>query len=251
MCYLCLTGAPTTVQEFSRVHFQAMGEAVPVGDVAKEIDAVCPTKIGHDDVYRLMQHRSFIGVWRKTESEDVDITYELELAYRILRVQNSEVAARSLVVGWWRKHGMNRDEAKLNEVVSVAMETTQQYRHTFSNHPDGRKTDTTQQILNVLKGGVLSRLQIRQKLTELTGTQLQNALDRLRKANKIEKVGHGLYRAKESCIVHTQKATVCGIVETQDIFWHSCGNIGSQRMAAVMIGVSFGVGMWAFRNHSR
>jgi hypothetical protein len=53
------------------------------------------------------------------------------------------------------------------------------------------------QILNVLKGGVLSRLQIRQKLTELTGTQLQNALDRLRKANKIEKVGHGLYGVKE------------------------------------------------------
>jgi hypothetical protein len=89
------------------------------------------------------------------------------------------------------------NEAKLNEVVSLAMETTQQYRHAFSNHPDGRKTDTTQQILNVLKGGVLTRLQIRGKLTELTGTQLQNALDRLRKANKIEKVGHGLYRVKE------------------------------------------------------
>ena len=92
---------------------------------------------------------------------------------------------------------MNHDEAKLNEVVSLAMETTQQYRQRFSNHPDGRKTDTTQQILNVLKGGVLSRLQIRQKLTELTGTQLQNALDRLRKANKLEKVGHGLYGVKE------------------------------------------------------
>jgi hypothetical protein len=92
---------------------------------------------------------------------------------------------------------MNHDEAKLNEVVSLAMETTQQYRQNFSNHPDGRKTDTTQQILNVLKGGVLSRLQIRQKLTELTDTQLQNALDRLRKANKIEKVGHGLYRMKQ------------------------------------------------------
>jgi hypothetical protein len=77
------------------------------------------------------------------------------------------------------------------------MEATQQYRHTFSNHPDGRKTDTTGNILNALKGGVLSRLQIRQKLTELTGTQLQNALDRLRKANKIEKVGHGLYGVKE------------------------------------------------------
>ena len=38
MCYLCLTGAPTTVQEFSRVHFQAKGESVPVEDVAKEID---------------------------------------------------------------------------------------------------------------------------------------------------------------------------------------------------------------------
>src|ERR1039457_3928896 len=198
MYYLCETGALTTTQEFSRVHFQAMGEAVPVGDVAKEIDALCPTKIGQDVVYRLIQRPGFIGVWNKTESEDVDITYELELAYRILRVQNSEVAARSLVVGWWRKHGMKRDEAKLNEAVSLAMEATQQYRQTFSNHPDGRKTDTTQQILNVLKGGVLSRLQIRGKLTELiTGTQLQNALDRLRKANKIEKVGHGLYRVKE------------------------------------------------------
>jgi hypothetical protein len=92
---------------------------------------------------------------------------------------------------------MNHDEAKLNEVVSLAMETTQQYRQKFSNHPDGRKTDTTDNILNVLKGGVLSRLHIRGKLTELTGTQLQNALDRLRKANKIEKVGHGLYRVKE------------------------------------------------------
>ena len=92
---------------------------------------------------------------------------------------------------------MNRDEAKLNEVVSLAMETTKQYRRHFSDHPDRRKTDTTQQILNVLQGGVLSRLQIRQKLTELTGTQLQNALDRLRKANKIEKVGHGLYGLKE------------------------------------------------------
>ena len=93
---------------------------------------------------------------------------------------------------------MNRDEAKLNRVVSVAMETTQQFRQKVSNHPDGRKTDTTDKILNVLKGGVLSRLQIRGKLpTELTGTQLQNALDRMRKANKIEKVGHGLYRVKE------------------------------------------------------
>ena len=197
MCYLCLTGAPTTVQEFSRVHFQAIGEAAPVGDVAKEIDALCPTKIGHDVVYRPMQRPGFIGVWRKTEFEDSDITYEVELAYRLLRVHNSEVAARSLVVGWWRKHGMNHDEAKLNEVVSLAMETTKQYRHALSNHPDGRKTDTTQQILNVLKGGVLSRLQIRQKLTELTGTQVQNALDRLRKDNKIEKVGHGLYWVKE------------------------------------------------------
>jgi hypothetical protein len=198
MCYLCETGALTTMHEFSRVHFQAMGEAVPVGDLAKEIDALCPTKIGHDVVYRLMQRPGFIGVWRKTEYEYSDIPYELELAYRLLRVHNSEVAARSLVGGWWRKHGMNHDEAMLNEVVSVAMATTQQYRQTFSKkHPDGRKTDTTQQILNVLKGGVLSRLQIRGKLTELTGTQLQNALDRLRKANKIEKVGHGLYRVKE------------------------------------------------------
>ena len=95
MCYLCLTGAPTTVQEFSRVHFQAMGATVPVGDVAKEIDAFCPTKIGHDVVYRLMQRPGFIGVWRKTELEDSDIPYELELAYRLLRVHDSEVAARS------------------------------------------------------------------------------------------------------------------------------------------------------------
>src|ERR1019366_8180373 len=187
----------TTMREFSTVHFQAMGEAVPLGDVAKEIDACCPTKIGHDVVYRLMQRPGFIGVWRKTVCEDSDIPYELELAYRLLRVHISEIAARSLVVGWWRKHGMNHDEAKLNEVVSLAMDATQQYRQQFSNHPDGRKTDTTDNILNALKGGVLSRLQIRQKLTELTGTQLQNALDRLRKANKIEKVGHGLYRAKE------------------------------------------------------
>ena len=92
---------------------------------------------------------------------------------------------------------MIHDEAKLNEVVSLAMDATQQYRHAFSNHPDGRKTDTADNILNALKGGVLSRLQIRGKLTELTGTQLQNALDRLRKANRIEKVGHGLYRVKE------------------------------------------------------
>jgi hypothetical protein len=174
-----------------------MGEAGPIGDVAKEIDEFCPTKIGHDVVYRLMQRPGFIGVWRKTECEDSDIPYGLELAYRLLRVHNSEVAARSLVVGWWRKHGMNHDEAKLNEVVSLAMEATQQYRHNLSNHPDGRKTDTTDNILNALKGGVLSRLQIRGKLTELTGTQLQNALDRLRKANKIEKVGHGLYGVKE------------------------------------------------------
>src|SRR5450759_1483137 len=197
MCYLCETGALTTMHEFSRVHFQAMGDAVPVGDVAKEIDALCPTKIGHDVSYRLMQRPGIIGVWRKTEYEDSDIPYELELAYRLLRVHNSEVAARSLVVGWWRKHGMNHDEAKLNEVLSLAMETTQQYRQTFSNHPDGRKTDTTDNILNALRGGVLSRLQIRGKLTELTATQLQNALDRLRKANKIEKVGHGLCRVKE------------------------------------------------------
>ena len=197
MCYLCETGAPTTVREFSNIHFQAMGAAVPVGDVAKEIDAFCPTKIGHDVVYRLMQRPGFIGVWRRTECEDSDIPCELELAYRLLRVHNSEVAARSLVVGWWRKHGMNHDEAKLNEVVSLAMEATQQYRHTFSNHPDRRKTDTTHKSLNVLRSGVLSRLQIRGKLTELTGTQLQNALDRLRKANKIEKVGHGLYRVIE------------------------------------------------------
>src|ERR1035437_7304037 len=197
MCYLCLTGAPTTRQEFSRVHFQAIGEAAPVGDVAKEIDALCPTKIGHDVVYRLMQRPGFIGVGGKNECEDGDIPYEVELAYRLLRVHNSEVAARSLVVGWWRKHGMNHDEAKLNELVSLAMETTQQYRHALSNHPDGRKTDTTDKILNALKGGVLSRLQIRGKLTELTGTQLQNPLDRLRKANKIEKVGRGLYRVKE------------------------------------------------------
>jgi hypothetical protein len=196
MCYLCETCAPTTVREFSKVHFQAI-EADPVRDVAKEIDGLCPTKIGHDVVYRLMQRPGFIGVWRKTEYEDSDIPYELELAYRLLRLHNSEVAARSLVVGWWQKHGMNHDEAKLNEAVSLAMEATQQYRQKFSNHPDGRKTDTTQQILNVLKGGVLSRLQIRGKLTELTGTQLQNALDRLRKANKIEKVGHGLYGVKE------------------------------------------------------
>ena len=197
MCYLCEAGALTTMQEFSRVHFQAMGDSVPVGGVAKEIDALCPTKIGHDVVYRLMQRPGFVGVWRKTELEDSDIPYELELAHRLLRVHNSEVAARSLVVGWWRKHGMNHDEAKLNEVVSLAMEATQQYRHTFSNPPDGRRTDATQQILSVLKGGVMSRLQIRGKLTELTGTQLQNALDRLRKANKIEKVGHGLYRVNE------------------------------------------------------
>ena len=51
MCYLCETGALTTMREFSIVHFQAMGEAVAVGDVAKEIDALCPTKIGHDVVY--------------------------------------------------------------------------------------------------------------------------------------------------------------------------------------------------------
>ena len=197
MCYLCETPAPTSVREFSKVHFQSMGESVPVGDVAKDIDALCPTKIGHDVVYRLIQRPGFIGVWRKTECEDSDIPYELELAYRLLRVHNSEVAARSLVVGWWRKHDMKRDEAKLNEAVSLAMEATQQYRQKFSNHPDGRKTDTTDKLLNVLKGGVMSRLQIRQKLTELTGTQLQNALDRLRKASKIEKVGHGLYRVKE------------------------------------------------------
>src|ERR1019366_8568343 len=92
---------------------------------------------------------------------------------------------------------MNHDQAKLNEAVSLAMEATQQYRQTFSNHPDGRKTDTTDNILNALKGGLLSRLQIRGKLTDLTGTQLQNALDRLRKANKIEKVGHGLYGVKD------------------------------------------------------
>src|ERR1039457_6139238 len=136
MCYLCETGAPTTVQEFSRVHFQAMGESVPDGDVAKEIDALCPTKIGHDIVYRLMQRPGFIGVWRKTESEASDITYELELAYRVLRVHNSEVAARSLVVGWWRKHGMKHDERKLNEVVSLAMDATQQYRQRFSNRSE-------------------------------------------------------------------------------------------------------------------
>src|ERR1022692_696279 len=82
MCYLCETGALTTMREFSKVHFQAMGETVAVGDVAKEIDTFCPTKIGHDVVYRLMQRPGFIGVWRKTECEDSDITYELELAYR-------------------------------------------------------------------------------------------------------------------------------------------------------------------------
>ena len=71
------------------------------------------------------------------------------------------------------------------------------FRQQFSNHQDGRKTDITDKILNVLKGGVLSRLQIRGMLPELTGTQLQSALDRLRKANKIEKVGHGWYRVKE------------------------------------------------------
>src|ERR1035438_935949 len=149
MCHLCETGALTTMREFSRVHFQAISESVP-GDVAKEIDVFCPTKIGHEVVYRLIQRPGFIGVWRKTDYEDSDIPYELELAYRLLRVHNSKVAARSLVVGWWRKHGMNHDEAKLNEVVSLAMEATQQYRHAFSNHPDRRKTDTTQQILNVL-----------------------------------------------------------------------------------------------------
>src|ERR1035437_4418114 len=197
MCYLCETGALTTMREVSKVHFQAMGESGSVADVAKEIDALCPTKIGHDVVYRLIQRPGFIGVWNKTESEDGDITYELKLAYRILRVHNSEVAARSLVVGWWRKHGMKRDEAKLNKVVSLAMDATQQYRQKCSDHPDGRKTDTTDNILNVLKGGVMSRLQIRGKLPELTGTQLQNALDRLRKVNEIEKVGHGLYGVKE------------------------------------------------------
>jgi hypothetical protein len=152
MCYLCETGILTTVREFSNIHFQAIGESVPVGDVAKEIDALCPTKIGHDVVYRLMQRPGFIGVWRKTEYEDSDIPYELELAYRLLRVHNSEVAARSLVVGWWRKHGMIHDETKLNEAVSLAMEATQQYRQKFSNHPDGCKTDTTDKLLNVLKG---------------------------------------------------------------------------------------------------
>src|ERR1019366_6949397 len=115
MCYLCEAGALATMQEFSRVHFQAMGEAVPVGDVAKEIDALCPTKIGHDVVYRLMQRPGFIGVWGKTEYEDSDIPYELELAFRLLHGQKSEVAARSLIVGWWRKHGMIHNEAKLNE----------------------------------------------------------------------------------------------------------------------------------------
>src|ERR1035438_5364096 len=119
MCYLCETGALTTMREFATVHFQAMGEAVPVGNVAKEIDALCPTKIGHDVVYRLMQRPGFIGVWRKTEYEDSDIPYELELAYRLLRIHNSEVAAWSLVAGWWRKHGMNHDEAKANEVGRV------------------------------------------------------------------------------------------------------------------------------------
>src|ERR1017187_4215295 len=89
MCYLCETGAPTTVREFSNIHFQAMSEAIPVGDVAKELDVLCPTKIGHDVVYRLIQRPGFIGVWRKTESEDSDIPYELELAYRLLRVHNS------------------------------------------------------------------------------------------------------------------------------------------------------------------
>src|ERR1035438_679244 len=95
MCYLCETGALTTVQEFSRVHFQAIGEAAPVGDVAKEIDALCPTKIGHDVVYRLMQRPGFIGLWRKTELEDSDIPYELELAYRLLRVHDSEIGRAS------------------------------------------------------------------------------------------------------------------------------------------------------------
>ena len=80
MCYLCLTGAPTTVQEFSRVHFQAMGEVAPVGDVAKEIDALCPTKIGHDVVYRLMQRPGFIGVWRKTETKTA--TFHMSLSLR-------------------------------------------------------------------------------------------------------------------------------------------------------------------------
>jgi hypothetical protein len=80
MCYPCETGALTTMREFSIVHFQAMGKAVPVGDVAKEIEALCPTKIGHDVVYRLVQRPGFIGVWHKTECEDSDITYELELA---------------------------------------------------------------------------------------------------------------------------------------------------------------------------
>ena len=49
-CFPCPKGrVPKAVLDKS--DFQAMGDSVPVGDVAKEIDALCPTKIGHDVVY--------------------------------------------------------------------------------------------------------------------------------------------------------------------------------------------------------
>ena len=191
----------TTVRKFAKKHFAAENEknSYPK-QVYTEIDQFCPTKINHGAVFRMIQHPGFIGVWTKTLDEDTVISYELELAHRLLCVFDNEAASRSLVVGWWKKHGMVYDAAKLDQVVSMAVAASADQRAWFRKttsanrglRGDRRTTDTTSGILEVLKDGQKTRLMLIARL-RLSAAKVQMGLGRLLKAGKVVKVAHGLY----------------------------------------------------------
>jgi hypothetical protein len=191
----------TTVRKFAKEHFPALHKTSRYPkQIYKEIDKFCPTKINHAAVFRLIQRSGFIGVWTKAVDQEPGISYELELAYRLLRVFDNEVAARSLIVGWWRKHGMVQNASKLNQVVSVAMAATTDERSWYQKkirakrglQGDRRTTDTAARILDALRDGQKTRLVLIAKL-QLSAAKVQMGLGRLVRAGKVVKVAHGLY----------------------------------------------------------
>jgi hypothetical protein len=232
MCWCCETVTKTTVREFAKEHFKSFPDILQEIDecrpphpreIAKEIDLFSPTKINNGVVFRMVK-RGLYPVWYKLAIEDPQIPFELELAHRLLEVYDSEVAARSLVIGWWDKHEIPHDEAKLDGVVARAMTITSASRARYrkieekkraeraerqaakyaaqrAQRGDRRKTETTSKILEVLNNGVLSRLQLSTLLPQFSGTQIQNALYRLQRSGLVVKAGHGLYElATSTCL---------------------------------------------------
>jgi hypothetical protein len=169
--------------------------------------------IPHEAIGRMNGYDGFNGLWYRTVEEDDFISYELELATRLLWVEDSLDAARALVVGWWKKHGIAYDEEKLSLAIYNADLITSDYRNArqsdkeeermYKGNTEMAETRTKGLIYSWLRShGASTPKQVADGIN--TPTQPVNriaagvALQRMKKAGEVERNQYGEYWVVEN-----------------------------------------------------